>query len=101
MFLACSEAITILKTYYKDTESGRYTQELNADLKKLLPKFSKCFMKLEQATISNVTDRAVLVALATELDEAYSGFNDAEEWYYRLVPDAEKRVGKKRKRVAA
>ena len=99
VFLSCSEAITILKTYFRDTESGRYTQELNSDLKKLIPKFSKIFKKLEQATISKITDPGTLLALATELDQCYSSFNEVEDWYYRLVPDAEKKVGKKRKRT--
>ncbi len=98
VFLSCSETITIMKTYFKDTESGRYTQELNNDLKKLIPKFTKIFKKLEQACISNISDEGTLLALALEIDSAYTEFNAAEGWYYRLVPDAENRFGKKRKR---
>ena len=98
VFLACSESITIMKTYFKDTESGRYTQELNSDLKKLIPKFTKIFKKLEQVCISKISDDGTLLALALEIDIGYKEFNLAEDWYYRLVPDAENRFGKKRKR---
>ena len=100
VFLACSEAVTVLKTYFKDTEIGRYTQELNQDLKKLIPKFSKVLKKLEAATISMVEDKPVLLAIASELDSCYLEYNTAEDWYYRLVPDAEAKVGKKRRRSA-
>ena len=68
-------------------------------MKKLLPKFTKVFKKLEAATITALEDPAALLAIAIELDECYKSFNDAEDWYYRLVPDAEKKIGKKRKRA--
>ena len=88
----------MLKSYYKETEGGRYTAELNVDCKKLIPRFAKVFKQLEAATISQLTDEATLLAISCELDGCYESFNEAEDWYYRLCPDAEKKLGKKRKR---
>ena len=99
VFLACSETLTVLKTYFKDTESGRYTSQLNEDIKKLIPKYTKLLKKLEAATISQVEEKAILMALAMELDDLYNDFNTAEDWYYRLIPDAVDKLGKKRKRL--
>jgi hypothetical protein len=99
VFLSCSETLTVLKTYFKDTESGRYTVQLNEDIKKLVPKYTKLLKKLEAATISQLEDKTTLLGLAVELDGLYDEFNAVEDWYYRLIPDAVDKLGKKRKRL--
>ena len=72
---------------------------LKEDIKKLIPKYTKLLKKLEAATISQVEEKAILMALAMELDDLYNDFNTAEDWYYRLIPDAVDKLGKKRKRL--
>ena len=69
-------------------------------MKKLIPNFSKVFKKLEAATISKLEGEATLLAIAVDLYEVYKAFNDAEDWHYRLVPDAEQKIGKKRQRTS-
>ena len=72
---------------FSKTKDGKYTERLNEDLGKILPKFKKNYQSIEKLTVDGGSESdAVYLALASTLDADYEKFNEYANWYARLYP---------------
>jgi hypothetical protein len=86
----CGDTIINIKQMFEATQGGKYTEVLNTDLGKILPKFKSHFTNIEvlvtKAPKADNDDdaEAVLFAIAKKLDNDYVKYNDFTEWYGKL-----------------
>ena len=76
-----------------------------SDVSKLLPKFRADFKSIEQLVVTqstkvdgaDMTDDALILALASRLSKHYDVFNEINMWYIRMSGN----VAKKKRKVDA
>lgn len=94
----CGDTITTVKTMWESTQGGKYTEALNADLGRLLPKFKAHYTTIERFVTKSVPvpdDDAVLYAIAKKIDKDYEVYNEYSEWYNKLVAGKAAKKSKK------
>ena len=96
------ETVTTLKVMYQATKAIRYTEALNEDIGKLLPKFKSDFAAVESlVTRSDLESyacteegEAVIRAVAVKLEHNYEQFNELCEWHAKFNRDQSKKQKK-------
>ena len=98
------ETVTTLKCMYQSTMQGRYTEKLNEDIGKLLPKFKTDFNSIESLVMKATHDletfagtdegEAVIRALATKLDGNFDKCNELCDWHSKFTPPNTKKQRK-------
>lgn len=87
------ETVTTLKCMYQSTKENRYTQTLNEDIGKLLPKLKADFNAVESVVtasdpVAGSDDgEAVIRAIAERLELNYDKYNDLCEWHAKFSRD--------------
>jgi hypothetical protein len=98
---ACGDTIINIKQMFEATQGGKYTEVLNTDLGKILPKFKSHFTSIEilvtRAPKADNDDdaEAVLLAIAKKLDNDYAKYNDFTEWYGKLFAGKQPKKAKR------
>jgi hypothetical protein len=97
----CGDTIINIKQMFEATQGGKYTEVLNTDLGKILPKFKSHFTSIEilvtKAPKADNDDdaEAVLFAIAKKLDNDYAKYNDFTEWYGKLFAGKQPKKAKR------
>ena len=81
----CAESVANLKQMFEKTSGAKYTDQLHADIGKLLPKFKTPFRKIEEVIAKDTEDEDILWALATKIDAEYETYNECKSWFEKLV----------------
>jgi hypothetical protein len=97
---SCGDTIVNIKQMFEATFGGKYTEALNLDLTKILPKFKQHFTTIEKLVLKPrgdedvQHDKAVYLAIAKKLDADYEKFNEINDWYSRLHGKSAKKAKK-------
>jgi hypothetical protein len=97
---SCGDTIVNIKQMFEATLGGKYTEALNADLSKILPKFKHHFTAIEKLVLKPrgddevQHDQAVYLVIAKKLDTDYEKFNEINDWYSRLHGKSAKKAKK-------
>ena len=98
------ETVTTLKCMFQSTMGNRYTEKINEDIGKLLPKFKSDFKTVESFVTKSTHDmdkfagtdegEVVIRAVATKLEGNYEKYNELCEWHSKFNPNNSKKQRK-------
>ena len=92
---ATQDTIINLKKTFEQTSKNKYTEALNADVGKVLPKFVQSLKSLERVCSSEVAAEekdATIYAIAAKLDSNYETYDVLMDWAKKIVPNKKKKV---------
>jgi len=87
------EVVTTLKIMFEETSGGRYTQALNDDIAKLLPKLKQDYTSVETIVTKpqpGNDNEACILALATRLEKNFDQYNELCDWHAKIGPTKKK-----------
>ncbi len=98
------ETMTTLKCMFQSTMQIRYTEKLNEDIGKLLPRFKSDFNAVESLVTKSTHDlekfagtdegEAVIRAVATKLEGNHEKYHELCEWHSKFTPSNSKKPRK-------
>jgi hypothetical protein len=93
------DVLTTLKSMFEKTSTLKYATTLQEDIAKMIPKFAKAYKSVECFHLKSCgsedePDEAVVLALATMLDDHFDAFDEVSEWYDKLAGGKTKKTKK-------
>ena len=93
-----------MKCMFQSTLEIRYTEKLNEDIGKLLPRFKTDFKGVESLAMKSSHDleefavaddgEAVIRAMAVKLEGNFEKYNELCDWHSKFVPNNSKKQRK-------
>ena len=90
------ETVITLKCMFQSTLEGKYTEKLNEDIGKLLPRFKSDFKGVETLATRSSQDlekfsggedgKAIIRAMAVKLESNFEQYNELCDWHPEFVP---------------
>jgi hypothetical protein len=95
------ETVITLKCMFQSTLECKYTEKLNEDISKLLPRFKTDFKGVESLALKSSHDlekfagaddgEAVIRAVAVKLEGNYEKYNELCDWHTKFFPNNSKK----------
>ena len=92
-----SDTVITLKVMFQSTTECKYTEKLNEDIGKLLPRFKTDFKGVESLALKSSHDlekfagsddgEAVIRAVAVKLEGNFEKYNELCDWHTKFVPN--------------
>ena len=92
-----SDTVITLKVMFQSTTECKYTEKLNEDIGKLLPRFKVDFKGVESFALKSSHDlekfagaddgEAVIRAVAVKLEANFEKYNELCDWHTKFVPN--------------
>jgi hypothetical protein len=92
-----SDTVITLKVMFQSTTECKYTEKLNEDIGKLLPRFKVDFKGVESFALKSSHDlekfagsddgQAVIRAVAVKLEANFEKYNELCDWHTKFVPN--------------
>ena len=92
-----SDTVITLKVMFQSTTEFKYTEKLNEDIGKLLPRFKLDFKGVESFALKSSHDlekfagaddgQAVIRAVAVKLEANFEKYNELCDWHTKFVPN--------------
>ena len=92
-----SDTVISLKCMFQSTMECKYTERLNDDIGKLLPRFKGDFKGVESFALKSSHDlekfagsddgQAVIRAVAVKLEANFEKYNELCDWHTKFVPN--------------
>ena len=92
-----SATVITLKVMFQSTTECKYTEKLNEDIGKLLPRFKTNFKGVESLALKSSHDlekfagsddgQAVIRAVAVKLEANFEKYNELCDWHTKFVPN--------------
>ena len=99
-----SETVITLKCMFQSTLAIRYTEQLNEDIGKLLPRFKTDYKGVENLATKSSHDlekftsggdgEATIRAMAVKLEGDFEKYNELCNWHSKFVPNNTKKPRK-------